>query len=217
MKKVALFDFCETLVDIQTADAFIGFALEKSHRNGGFYIYRLLKSRFICRLLNKLFFDVNLKKLYIRLLAGLSAQEVDYLSKEYNSWLCSHHIINEIFGKLKRLKQNNHEIWIVSAGYGCYLRHFFPDLIDRVIATELEIDSGFLTGNISGVDCIGNEKILRINKVNIGNSVEFTISFSDSISDLPLLKFTQTGVVVSNKISQAWAIENGFEEIIWSK
>lgn len=217
MKRIALFDFCGTIVSLQTADEFVRFALKKYNRHVELFIFSILKDGFIIRVLNGFSIHINYKKLYVRLLAGLSIEEIDVVSKEYNDWLCNGYMIKEVFEKLIELKMQGYEIWIVSAGYSCYLKYFHPTLVAKVIATELDFCSGFMTGRISGFDCIGEEKISRLSAINVDKTFEYSISFSDNISDISLLKIAKIGVVVSNGISQKWAVEHGFEEIIWSK
>ena len=225
MKKLALFDFCETLVSFQTADAFIDYVRSKE---SSLYM-RLLNTILIAlsmakviAFINKLFPNSGIsKRIKLLQLRGFTFNKLDILAEFYYREVIKPNLIDTVVSKMKECTQQNYEVSIVSAGYFQYLKFFAKDFnIKHLIATEIEFDKmgKRCLGTISGKDCIHVEKINRINEYFDGQKVEYkkSISYSDSITDLPLLTMTGEGVVVSRTRSQSWSHLYKFKEIIWT-
>lgn len=215
MKKVALFDFCETLVNRQTGDEFIGFTLRKYKRIDRYLLFLVLKSRILVKLLDLLSLNTNFKLKYVKMLKGFTQCEIDKSALEYVNKICMHNLIQPVFDRMLLHHDTGLDIWIVSGGYAVYIEKFFPQLSNKVIANVLEFNNGRATGKLVGQDCMGLEKINRINSIITDKDVKFVISYSDSESDLPMMKMSDNGIVVSKNNSQLWAKKNGFNEIIW--
>ncbi|GHT86418.1 hypothetical protein FACS1894137_11980 [Spirochaetia bacterium] len=62
---------------------------------------------------------------------------------------------------------------------------------------------------------MGKNKVKIIEKVFADIKLDDTVSYSDSKSDIPLLKWTTIGVVVSKNHHQPWINDDNFKEIIW--
>lgn len=88
---------------------------------------------------------------------------------------------------------------------------------DDLLATEIEISDGRVTGEISGVPCFQQGKIQRLQQWLSGQPAidsENTWSYSDSMNDLPLLEYAQHPVVVTPDARlAALAKERGWEEL----
>ena len=221
----AFFDFCETLVNFQTADAFVDFV---RIRRGNLYtkainlfLITIVKFKFHL-LLNKFFPNAGvIKKIKLLQLRGRNSKVLNQLAEEYYRELIKPNLITPVMMELKKLQEKNYNIVIVSAGYSIYLKYFTKEHnIQYLISTEIAFDKSGETclGTISGKDCIYTEKVDRINKVfDIKKlNLKRSVSFSDSISDLPMMQMTNKAVVVSKDKSQDWAKEYDFSEIIWS-
>lgn len=72
--------------------------------------------------------------------------------------------------------------------------------VDALIATELELEDGYFTGNISGIPCF---KMGKVDKLKLwlsmqGNdyNLENSCFYSDSINDLPLLNLVAKPIAV---------------------
>ena len=225
MKKLALFDFCETLISFQTADVFVDYVRQKE---GNLYMKFLntflvaLRKAKVIAILNKLFpYSGISKRIKLLQLKGFTNVRLDSLAESYYQDLIKPNLIAPITKEMNRLIGKNYEVCIVSAGYSLYLKYFTEDYnIKHLIATEIEFDKigTRCLGRISGKDCIHNQKINRINSYFNGQKIDYkkSISYSDSITDLPLLSMTGQGVVVSRTRSQSWSHLYKFKEIIWT-
>ena len=78
--------------------------------------------------------------------------------------------------------------------------------------TEAEIKGGVYTGRVSGKPNFGEEKVRKIQAWLGNRKFSQTIAYSDSINDLPLLKFASQAVVLNPDIRlREVAILEGWE------
>ena len=214
--KVALFDFCETLVSLQTADDFVKFVITKKNlyfRLVKFYSYNSRVYNRLARFVPALH---SLKKFYIlNLLRGLDSNVLEELAVEYADLLREKFLISQVYDELISLKASGYTICVVSAGYSIYISKFLPNIVDVIISNDFEIHNTRFTGRLNKPDCICNEKVARLEEFFLGKDIEYSIGYSDSITDLPMLELCSTGVVVSHKKAQSWAKELNFHEIVY--
>jgi HAD superfamily phosphoserine phosphatase-like hydrolase len=221
-KKLVVFDFCETLFNFQTADRFVDFVIEKEN----YKKYRFLntvsdiltKLRLLA-IVSKHFPKLNLsKRLKLYQIKGVSKTAIDALAIQYNNEILVHHKIRPLHELLLKHIDNKDHILIVSGGYAPYIKYFSEIYkLQYSFATEIEFHNNSATGMFFGKDCLFNQKVVLIQTYLIKNkiSIEESIAYSDSITDLPLLRWADQSYVVSKVKSQKWAKENGFNEIIW--
>lgn len=224
MKKVAFFDFCETLVNFQTADTFVDYVRGK---NGGFYM-RLLDIILVLLVNTRLiiFMDWILpdrsfrKKVKLLQLKGYKKESLEKLAESYYIEMIKPNFISCLIAEMQKKVKQNFDICIVSAGYSIYLKYFVEDHnIKHLISTEINFNHkrGRCLGTFYGKDCINNEKVNRIYAHFATQDVNYeeSTSYSDSISDLPMLSMTGEGIVVSKSESQLWSHKYKLKEIIW--
>ena len=184
---LAIFDFCDTLIGMQTANRFISLCY-KENKN-----------------LTTIFNEVC-----------LSAKKVEAIAKQYvkNELLPKQNMT--VVERMLWHKRQGHKIAIVSGGFSQYIKEYAKNYsIDFVIATELELRDGIFTGNILGNDCMGKNKITKIKQhLKLDDfDLDHSYAYSDHISDIPLLNFTGHGVVVNFGQDISWAIKAGYEII----
>jgi len=184
MKKLAIFDFCDTLVNGQTADDFIYFILKNTKPN--------LISKFIISIINRRWVP-NIfgfkKKLLVFTLRGIPITKINKFSQKYCTTLESR-LNKSLIKRLIKHSNKDYDIIIVSGGYENYLKYFSIPKIKfiKIIGTRLEVNNKKLTGFIKGRDCMGEEKVKRLdanlnfNKYNLKESY----AYSDSLTDMPL-------------------------------
>ena len=222
VKKIAFFDFCETIVSIQSADLFIDYVRSQisGKKMNSLEIFRryLVKFHFF-KFLN-LFTKKSIlihKKLKLLQLKGKKEAIIDELAYKYYQDLIKPKLNNQITDEIMNKKKLGYRIIIISGGYSIYIKYFAKEYgIDDIISTEIKMKNNICKGSICGIDCMNENKIKKIiSHIKNINSYDLkkSYAYSDSITDLPLLKFVGNGVVVNN-VHQKWALKNKFEEII---
>ncbi len=220
-EKVALFDFCETLVDFQTADAYVDFVRRKIRSR------RMLRLETVQKTLNRVKFIKILEKLFpghsinkrIKLfqLKGLSKDVLVKCAEEYYSQKIKPHFIGEMIDVMKSLKADGYYVGLVSGGYGIYLQYFCKEYgLDFLISSNIEINNNVCTGRFDGLDCMNENKTYLLNRT-FNKIPDDSVAYSDSQTDIPFLQWAKKGVVVSREKTQKWSVNNNFEEIIWTK
>ena len=221
MITLAIFDFCETVVKYQTADRFVDFIVAKAKSKSSFWIgiSNFLGNRiftiFMGKFFPKLNFGKRVKWLKIR---GLDTDELKYLSEIYAQEI-KKDVVHEVVDKIQWHKSNSHHLVIISGGYENYLIYFKEIFgFDGVLGTQIAEGNGKLKGEFDGSDCMFEEKVYRLQAYLKENKlqVEESYCYTDSITDLPILQYSNHPYVISYKNSQTWAEKNEFKQIIWS-
>jgi HAD superfamily hydrolase (TIGR01490 family) len=226
LQKLAFFDFCETLVSFQTADAFVDYVRKKEGNSFMRFLDMILivlrKVRLIA-VFNKFFPDATLgKKIKLMQLRGFTCEKLSNLAAFYYREMIRPNLIKPVMAEMQGLSRQEYEICLVSAGYSIYLKYFAEEYhIKHIISTEIAFDrpGNRCRGTFSGRDCVHVEKINRIKDYFEWQNVNYaeSISYSDSITDLPMLLLAGKGVVVSRANSQSWRHKYKFKEIIWNE
>ena len=218
--KVALFDFCETIANFQTADAYVDFVREKLNDKQMYKMERmqnLLKKIKLIQIAERITgnkYSIN-KRIKLLQLKGQSYLLLQELAKEYYQERIRTNVIPEMLNKLLELKAEGYKIILVSGGYDIYLSYFVNEYsLSDVISTRIGFKNNICTGRFDGVDCLRDGKTFLLDRY-FDSRPKYSIAFSDSISDLPFLNWADEGVVVSKVKSQKWAKDNNFNEIIW--
>lgn len=101
-------------------------------------------------------------RLLTDLLAGRSVSEVEAAAGEFARRLLDN-LRPDVLARLRWHQAAAHQTVIVSASPAIYLRRLGRALgIDEVLATELEVRDGVLTGRLAGPNCRGAEKVARL-------------------------------------------------------
>lgn len=216
--KVALFDFCETIANFQTADAFVRYVQSHSKPTNKdlIFLFSLLNKLHVFSVFRRLFPKANLeKKLLLKQLKGRSQEDLLRLAEGYYNEVIKVNLIEEVICELRRLQNNGYSCYVVSAGYDVYLSYFCNEYkIDGLISTRIEFKKGICTGSFVGKDCMYEQKIYNIKATLTGNFSKW-FAFTDSITDLPMLELVGYPIVVSKRISQQWAEKKNYKQIIW--
>ncbi len=217
---IALFDFCETLVNFQTADEYVFFVVQNTQNadvQRKYQFYKLLRKTKLIKIMDLFWLKGSLNKRWIlSLCKGLPETEMESLAKKYYENRLKPAFIKETIEELKHLKSLDYKIYIVSGGYDIYLKYFADDFgVDEVISTEIKFENGMCQGKFANEDCLKKQKICYLNAKEIRKEADYVVAYSDSITDMPMLKWADKGVVVSKDKSRAWAKKAAMEELIW--
>jgi phosphatidylglycerophosphatase C len=101
-----------------------------------------------------------------------------------------------------------HELVIVSASLGAYLRPFAAaEGFDHVIAVELEVGAdGLLTGALEGPNVRGAEKAVRVRRWLDGDEPDLLWAYGNSTGDTELLAMADVPVWVDRRSHRAPAV-----------
>ncbi len=220
--ELIIFDFCETLVNLQTADEFVFYV----HRNNKlpwfnrflFRIWTWLKKLKIFGIIGRISPDLNLeKKLLLWSLKGLSKTQIDSNSNSFAYWLKSR-INDNIWNEFQRCLASENPVIICSGGYEEYLIPFFSEFNVEIIGTKMKFKGDQFSGKIEGIDCLGEEKVNRI-AAYLGGKEKLNKTvirfYSDSITDMPLFNYSKRRIVAYKSVIPGWAKNEKFETINW--
>ena len=223
MKKIAIFDFCETLVDFQTADAFVDYVREHTDElsvRRKEKINLILRKYKVTRIAEKITsskYSIE-KKLKLWQLKGLEKDMLNDLAFDFYQERIKPHLIERTNELLVQHQLAGDEVWLISGGYGIYLRYYKEEFkIDKLISSNISFSENKCLGKMEGLDC------MRENKVELFKQAfsqckggKVIASYSDSISDIPILLLADRPYVISRR-HQEWAHQYYFNEIIWTK
>ena len=106
------------------------------------------------------------------------------------------------------------KVCILSGGYDIYIKYFAQYFgIEDAISSKIAFQDGVCLGKMDGKDCMRENKVEYIRPYL---ESEYTICYTDSQSDLPLLQLVDEPVVVSHDSSQHWAENHKYKQIIWN-
>ena len=214
--KIAVFDFCETLANYQTADPFVHFVVERIGFN------RVKRKEKVLAFFNRIriiplihqFFpslSIN-KKLTLRLLKGLPEEQVKQLGQEYYIEVVKKRLINKTITLLQEKQEDGYDIILASGGYNLYLYHIEPF---NVFCSIIQFKNGLCTGRLDGKDCMGVEKVRVLNN-HLNRKEVYVEAFSDSLSDLPLLQWADRSYLIE-KVNKKHNYNINIETIIWEE
>ena len=221
-EKVAVFDFCETLVSFQTADAFVFYVRENYGTKRMIYKekLRLLLMKFrIIHFVSFFFPHTSLhKRLVLWQLRGFNKRDLEKYAQEYYENTIKPNFIQVVINKLLQLQNNGWRILIVSGGYDIYINYFALDYNipqSDVIAVKIKYIREKCKGLFDGGDRVW-DKVQILDKLFHKDKIE-SIAFSDSPTDIPLLMWANKGIVVRRSDKPKWDIKKQFDELIWIK
>ena len=104
------------------------------------------------------------EKLFTRLLAGMSNEELNRRAAAFAQQHLRRHLREDMRRRLEWHRDQGHYTVIVSASPECYVSPSGSELgVDGVVATRLAIGGGgLLTGGYEGKNCRGSEKYARL-------------------------------------------------------
>lgn len=124
--------------------------------------------------------------------SGRDAREVEALGIQFAVKVANRWLRDDVATRMRWHQGQGHVVILVSASLGAYL-HPLGDLleVDAVLCTEMEEESGVLTGNLIGKNCRGEEKVSRVQmwRKEAGIDVQSLVyAYGDSSGDKELLE-----------------------------
>jgi len=184
-KVLALFDFDGT---ITTRDTFIDF-FEYYKGFFRFWIFAVLNFPFALAKILGLYEAYQLKEIFlVKFIKGVRAEELDRIVVNYTRDRLPGIVKQSALDEILKHKNEGSDVALVSASTTLWLKQFAKDNGMELIATELEVVDGCYTGRISGLNCLGPQKVVRIKeKYNIEDFDEI-FAYGDTNGDKEMLE-----------------------------
>tara|TARA_B100000242_G_scaffold121242_1_gene85123 strand:+ start:12343 stop:12993 length:651 start_codon:yes stop_codon:yes gene_type:complete len=214
---IVIFDLDKTITKKDTYLRFIFFFLF-------FYPQRIFRSYSIILptiiYFFKLLTDQELKTIFWKnFFKGVEKKSLEEISIKFASRIIEKGLYKDATIEIKKLQKSGHHLILASASLDIYVKQIGKKLkMDKVIATKVEFDdTNKVTGNLKTKNLKGNAKLEKIRDyLNQDKGNKKTIAYSDHISDLPLLKWCDQGVVVNGKKDiLIEADKRGFKVLKW--
>jgi phosphatidylglycerophosphatase C len=184
-RQLVLFDFDGTITSRDTLLEFCRFAVGNFRFALGFII---LSPILIFQKL-KLLSAQRAKEIFISYFIGSRTND-DFAS------LCNAFVQQKLRGmlrsgaieKINEYKKEGARVVVVSASPENWIKPWAIPFGLEVIATKLQINEGIISGKISGNNCNGVEKVVRIKgEINL-NQYDVIVAYGDSPGDKPMLQ-----------------------------
>ena len=212
MIRLAIFDFCDTLVNFQTANEFCKYVLKKETRYRLLRVDHFFEKYYFYRLFARLRFSgFSQKKLLLRGLQGLSKSKIEFYGEQYVEDVIENQLNITVFERFNEHKKNGDIVVINSGGYEAYLLKFSEkNKIEFTFSTKFKYINDVFTGEIEGNDCLGMEKVTRMKEAAFLDKVyEDIFVYSDSITDMPIFNLaSQKIAVIKQKKTPNWCQSN---------
>lgn len=150
--------------------------------------------------------DDTKERLFERVLSGVEVERIEQVGKAFAARHLDEHLRSDVFRRFAWHQRRGDRLVIVSASPAVYVRPI-GDLLGahHVIATQLAVEAGRITGRYEGANCRGDEKLRRLRLViaDIGQTSgrsedepPYLWAYGNSRGDLRMLGAADTAVNV---------------------
>lgn len=196
-KTVAFFDFDGTLTTGDTLMPFLKFVVGAPK----YYAKLTLVSPVLMAYFAKLIQNDVAKQIVLKqYLAGYHIDELFELGQQFSEEVIPTMLRPVGIERLRWHQERGHECVLVSASLDLYLDYWARgQQLSRSICSSLSVDNKMcVSGKLSGNNCYGDEKLLRIRDYLVGRSVAVTYGYGDTSGDLPMLKALDNKFLLNN-------------------
>lgn len=180
---LAIFDFDGTISNKDSFEDFIFYTHGVSRTAWGV----LLNSPILIAYLLKLVPNWQAKeKMFAHFYRGWEVAQFDTLAKKHANQRLPKILRPAALKKLAWHKQQGHKIVVVSASFESYLNVWCRAEGLDLLATQVEVIDGKLTGKFASKNCYGDEKVHRIKAAYDLKDFQYIYAYGDSRGDLPL-------------------------------
>jgi phosphatidylglycerophosphatase C len=198
-KQIAFFDFDGTLTFQDTLLEFIRFSKGTAKLYGGFLLHSPLLIAYKLKIISNQRAKEAILRFFFRKMPLYRFEEQ---CAHFAEQRLPHLLRPKGMHEIRQLQEKGFEIVIVSASPANWIRPWTDTIGATLLATRLEIRTGpagqpgaiapppsaeWLTGNISGKNCYGPEKINRIKEQFLLEDYDTIYTYGDTKGDLPML------------------------------
>ena len=185
MKKgLALFDFDGT---ITVSDTFMEII---KHQKGAmrFYLGMIILSPVLLLYKTKLIRNWRAKEIVLTFFfRGMTVAEFQQKCDEFIHDKLPYLIKKEALLKIDFHKNQQDRVVVVSASPRNWIEGWCKKMGIELIATELDVREGQITGKLKSLNCYGQEKVNRINAHLVLDDYETIYAYGDTHGDKPML------------------------------
>lgn len=183
-KKIAFFDFDGTITVKDTLLEFTKFHKGRFH----FFVGIVLNLPYLIAYKLKIISNQSAKEKFLKFFFhDTSVKKFEEYCKQFSSQILPSLIRPKALKEIKRLKEENVLVVIVSASPENWIESWANENQLQLIASRLQVSNGCITGKIQGKNCHGNEKVNRINEVFDLSKYDVIAAYGDSNGDKPML------------------------------
>lgn len=203
-KTLVLFDFDGTLCKTDSYSAFLKYVIPKKQ-----FYWRC------CRFLPKIisyylgYYPAHLLRpqLSRQLLQGLLIADLQKKLPSYTSQILTQ-LNPKVYAQLKWHQQQQHDIYIVSAGLNLYLAPIAHALNVKLICSELDQQQLILTGEYQTPDCSKLEKVNRIKQRIELKNFNYIYAYGNSPEDYEMLQMADHAYFVKGDKIHVFSFKN---------
>lgn len=201
IEKLAIFDVDYTLTSRETLRQFYYYSLKRYPKNI-IYAPRAVASGLL--FVMRIFDEKRTKEAFLKFIHGMNGEKMDELIKDFYENRFKNILYKDGIEMIRKLKNEGYKIYLISASPEFYLNELYEiKEIDKIIGTKFKKNETSYTRFMEGVNCKGEEKINRLmaslKEDNIEVDFKESYMFSDSLSDLPLLKLVGKPYLINYK------------------
>jgi len=182
---VAVFDFDGTLTRCDSMLPFLYWAVGRFRFWWGILVLSPMLLRYALRLVPNWRAKEAMLSCFF---ANWSEERLEKVGQRFAVQVLPQLLRTEALQRVRWHQEQHHHLVILSASLEAYLWPLGENMgFDQVISTQLEVQSGIVTGRILGKNCYGKEKVERL-KAYLGDLSDYCLyAYGDSLGDRELL------------------------------
>ncbi|MCG2616838.1 HAD-IB family hydrolase [Terrimonas sp. NA20] len=185
MKKgIAFFDFDGTITTKDTLLEFIKFSKGTLPFYAGFVLYSPYLIAYKLKVISN---QLAKEKILAHFFAGMSAEQFTILCKRFVEEKLPALIRPGALEEIREHQKNGTAVVIVSASPQNWISEWTNQINVQLMATNLVVVNGRITGKIDGKNCHGEEKVRRIRDKYTLDEFGDIYAYGDTKGDLPML------------------------------
>ena len=183
-KEIAFFDFDGTITTRDTMLVFLRFSAGDIRYSFNMFLLTPIFVALKCRMLSNQRAKEIMLKLFI---GGKKESELELSCRQFSKEVLPGIIRTRADECIKSHQQKGVEVVVVSAAPEYWVKYWCSQKGITLLATQLEVHDGYITGRIKGLNCHGNEKVRRIRERYSLNDYSAIYAYGDTAADKPML------------------------------
>jgi len=187
MRRIAAFDFDGTITRKDTLIEFLRFAGGSARFYAVFALYTPLLVLMKLRLYDN---QKAKEKIFAHYFKDIPLEQFNDLCRRFSEQKGQSLVYADAKTQIAKHKAQGDEVIIISASIENWVCHFAEALkADKLLATQVEVQDGKITGRFLTANCYGKEKVKRLLSAYPERDKYYLIAYGDSRGDKELLQF----------------------------